>query len=754
MSVSYQQNFDALTIGTTPASWTNKTGAVATVQAAVPYSGANSMGASSADGDYALLTGITLAANQAVQYVQKLVGTLHCFISPIVRDDGTGANHYLLLPDFVTPNVTLFKKVATNYVEISAQAIPNNSFSGRNAQLGDYMVCKADVNGSTITFKLWLAGTDESNALVLTWTDTTYASGATCGVRQGGTPGTASGVDNFYAGTAGTTFTKIIPVNDANIAYPDSVYLNGSTYAQMSAPGSMLKAWFTATTTIGINVDTSPLSGGGVSAGNYPTIRYSVDDGPAVDVQLASATQQIQASGLSNAAHKLELWLLRSLQSIDRWTTPVNVLRVSSLMVDGGVSTSAPTLAANRLVVIGDSITEGIFDLTNSNPSGNDSQQNFPRMLGAALNAEVTQLGYGGLGITVSGSGNVPIAINSYKLHCAGQARTYRATQYVVVELGTNDTVLTQGNVTALLSDIRTTFGSSTWIWMWVPINGANRSTITAAVASLNLTDSRINILDNGAVGQLGFSASPSLESPEGTHPYVSNHGLQAAMVAFQMQTSTQLGVIYTRVTAALTAAGNLTGKVIGGGSTPFTGDGVQASNVSGNVNGKVLGTGLGVLVDQGVIANIADSIPLQTASIAAALAGKTLIVQSPVGSGSLRIVAEDAYAAADGRALLWTKPAGANWPSDLTSWTITFTATRTPQSVGTGTTTITANGTVITPTGDSQAVQVELTKTNTTGLAIGSGTQGYVFDVVATNGTDRATLIQGLMSVVANVTP
>ena len=136
-------------------------------------------------------------------------------------------------------------------------------------------------------------------------------------------------------------------------------------------------------------------------------------------------------------------------------------------------------------------------------------------------------------------------------------------------------------------------------------------------------------------------------------------------------------------------------------------------------------------------------------------LVGQTIIVQSPVGNGTLTIVEEDAYLAADNRQLTWSKPAGANWPTDLANWTITFTATRTPQNTSPGTTaTISASGNVNVATGNGQQVQVQLSSAQTTGLAIGAGLQGYAFDVVATNGVDRATLVTGLMTVLANVTP
>ncbi|HSZ58587.1 MAG TPA: hypothetical protein VK797_23165 [Tepidisphaeraceae bacterium] len=140
-------------------------------------------------------------------------------------------------------------------------------------------------------------------------------------------------------------------------------------------------------------------------------------------------------------------------------------------------------------------------------------------------------------------------------------------------------------------------------------------------------------------------------------------------------------------------------------------------------------------------------------ANLINALSGQTVIVQSPVGVGSIRIVEKDAYLAADGRALLFTIQPGNNWPLTLAGWTITFTATKTTSNISAGTATITTTGAVNVATGAGQQVQVELASSLTTGLAIGVGNKGYNFDVVATNGSDRATLVTGLMDVLPNVT-
>jgi hypothetical protein len=136
----------------------------------------------------------------------------------------------------------------------------------------------------------------------------------------------------------------------------------------------------------------------------------------------------------------------------------------------------------------------------------------------------------------------------------------------------------------------------------------------------------------------------------------------------------------------------------------------------------------------------------------AAAQTPVSLSLVDGVMVGNLTIVREDVYGDADGRAFLFTAATGANWPANLSGWTITLTATKTAFNVNAGTTTATAAGVVVTASGAGQAFYVALPSSFTTGLALGTLQRGYAFDCVATNGSDRVTLARGLMSVLANV--
>jgi hypothetical protein len=130
-------------------------------------------------------------------------------------------------------------------------------------------------------------------------------------------------------------------------------------------------------------------------------------------------------------------------------------------------------------------------------------------------------------------------------------------------------------------------------------------------------------------------------------------------------------------------------------------------------------------------------------------LATSPIVVQLPAfNSANPRLVQGDDYRNADGRAILWQDPDGATWPT-LTGATITLTAYypyREPTPA------FTASGTVVTATGVSKSVRVDITAANTADL---TAPLAYPFDVQATlsNG-HKVTLVVGKLQLVRGFTP
>lgn len=114
----------------------------------------------------------------------------------------------------------------------------------------------------------------------------------------------------------------------------------------------------------------------------------------------------------------------------------------------------------------------------------------------------------------------------------------------------------------------------------------------------------------------------------------------------------------------------------------------------------------------------------------AGALAGATIVTGSPVAvTGEVDIYRGDAYASADARQLPWEITDASTIP-DLTGATVTLYATHTAnKSVS-----FVASGSVVTPTGSTRNVIVQLTSEQTVALLDGE----YAYSVVATPASGR----------------
>jgi hypothetical protein len=170
-----------------------------------------------------------------------------------------------------------------------------------------------------------------------------------------------------------------------------------------------------------------------------------------------------------------------------------------------------------------------------------------------------------------------------------------------------------------------------------------------------------------------------------------------------------------------------------------FDGDNVQAvANVSVDtevIADAVVGA-LGAMLDP--LDNVVPGDYEQgTAGYALGRIGTNVIsVVSPITSGgTVTIVQGDDYYAEDGRAIEWVETADTTaWPNDLTGATITFGAGE-----------FTKAGSVVTPTGSSKKVRVELSAEDTASLVQGK----YDYQVQATINGRAATIVKGTLVVI-----
>lgn len=330
--------------------------------------------------------------------------------------------------------------------------------------------------------------------------------------------------DSNRVTTSSFTTRLVVAVNDANIFYmPEGWYRNGSTYLQSVNPGNYLKLKADASTAFGLTVDVSTLTGGSVSALDYPTIVYQIDDGALTRYQLVSTDAAINlGTGI-----EITIWFAgMDWDSYDRWNTPVLCLRITGIELTAGRSLVAPTLKTNRFLFYGDSHTEGFEALASGTTVANqDAALAYPYLVGIALDGEYAVAAFAGQGWTVGSgvSSNVPDFEDSWDFHYSGQARitggVFATTlSGIFICHGHNDGSGVQTAVESTLPQLRTAAPSAP-IFCIYPPNLNQAAAILAGEASAG--DANSFVFDHGNTNLLTPYASGSHLSGLRGHPRI-----------------------------------------------------------------------------------------------------------------------------------------------------------------------------------------------------------------------------------------
>ena len=316
---------------------------------------------------------------------------------------------------------------------------------------------------------------------------------------------------------------------------------------QATAPGAYLE--FNVTGTVNVTVQVDNATETGFPGIDLPTLRYSINGGAFVDVQLApSQTSLTISSSLTTGANNnIILFFKASSNSAgyaDVWgssgVSPTNVLRIKSVTVDSGATVSAPTLLPLRGIIAGDSITAAEHCNTDGS---DDSTASFAWHLGRALNMEVGLLGYGGQAWTLNGNSNIQPFPSTWNYYSSGRPRTLSGLDFFAVCLGVNDarngasTSAVQTAVQSWLSAARTGLGGATKIFVIVPFSGAYQTNLSAAVSAYKTASGDVNVflidpttrLPSGVFGNTG---SANASTYDGVHPLIYGHAIIAPVVA------------------------------------------------------------------------------------------------------------------------------------------------------------------------------------------------------------------------------
>jgi lysophospholipase L1-like esterase len=172
----------------------------------------------------------------------------------------------------------------------------------------------------------------------------------------------------------------------------------------------------------------------------FPTLAWQIDGGDFQESEVAATVDL--ATDLSDGEHEILLMARGLDENQSRWTPPlVASLTFLGFVVTGGELIPSPRPERPKLEFLGDSITEGVLvHADQATASWNaDGRLAYPCQTALKLDAEWRQVGFGRLGLTVTGNGGVPIANDSFDWIYEDVPRDDWQPDLVVINLGTND---------------------------------------------------------------------------------------------------------------------------------------------------------------------------------------------------------------------------------------------------------------------------------------------------------------------------
>jgi lysophospholipase L1-like esterase len=283
-------------------------------------------------------------------------------------------------------------------------------------------------------------------------------------------------VDNFAAVDAGATSA----VNGTNFFFspanwnsdgsgtiqPNNI-LPSSTFARTANCGAyfVVRGTFVDGGYCYADLDTTTMTG--ITANACPRVIVAVDGvkgSPTLLAAQSGVTQLVLAKNLTAGDHTFKVYFQGVLQNTqtamgDRWTnltTGASCVKVTGIEFDAAATITAPVLQPKRLLVFGDSITEGCDAVGSANgPGDQDSTVTYAMLLAATLDAEVGVVGNAYQGYEAAGSGNTPNFPTAYNNYASGLARNWtNAFDYVIDNQGTNGTTIAS-DVQTMMENLR-----------------------------------------------------------------------------------------------------------------------------------------------------------------------------------------------------------------------------------------------------------------------------------------------------------
>lgn len=303
-----------------------------------------------------------------------------------------------------------------------------------------------------------------------------------------------------------------------------------AAYTQAVNAGARFRFGFTGTSA-SLILDLAPLTAGSVPLSGVMAHSWSIDGGVGVYTATTAAVMAL-ASGLAAGPHAAVYEFLGASSAYDRWT-PYAVSRIVGIQLDPGASLAAPpTVPTDKLIVFGDSITEGAY----AGPTGNgDSRYSYVSSLASGLNSEASYSAFSGTGYVASLSG-VPAFASAFPNYSSGKPRVLTGFKRAILNHGRNDSSGIAATIATDLTALRAALGPDTLLYVVIPFAGTIASDLTSAFATYGgtvttgslpggityrtcSTDSKAYLINLGAAGSQGLNSGASYYSVDGTHP-------------------------------------------------------------------------------------------------------------------------------------------------------------------------------------------------------------------------------------------
>jgi lysophospholipase L1-like esterase len=264
-----------------------------------------------------------------------------------------------------------------------------------------------------------------------------------------------------------------------------------------------------------------------------PKIGFQIDGGdilwqivPAVG---KSISMQL-AAGLPAGDHQIRV-SLEGLGYDNRWVNPTDQLKITGFKIDADAATIAPALLPRRMVVYGDSITEGAnVYLNNNTVLTKEWSETWDSRLAFQVDAEVSVIAYQGQGFAAQAPGKVPNLLESYEYVRQDVPRVFSNPDSVFILEGTNDGMMRADWVVDLLTRFRKVYPKAE-IFIGVPFNTNGLYEVQGGFLTVVKTDLHVhlfNLRDGGAKLVKDHSF-------DNNHPDKTGHAIAADLIYRQL---------------------------------------------------------------------------------------------------------------------------------------------------------------------------------------------------------------------------